>query len=308
LKSSSSVKDVNTNGHPVKKKFVFALNVNRLTGIERGKMETKKCSKCGEVKSINKFHKNKSSKDRHSQWCKICNYEYYKKNADRIKLKTKKWAENNLNRVKEARRTFKENNPNYMKEYNREYYKKNLEKFKKYYENTYKNNPDYFKKQNKKWDKNNPERRLELTKNWQKNNSEKHKTQQRGYQKKRMLNIKFRISSRISIAIWESLKGNKNGRHWENLVGYNLKDLMIHLEKLFKPDMSWNNYGRKGWSIDHIQPISSFNFTSYNDREFKQCWALSNLQPLWHRDNIIKGNNIIKNYINRFWYENYYKW
>ena len=34
--------------------------------------KTKKCSKCGEVKSLEDFHKNKNYKDGHHYWCKKC--------------------------------------------------------------------------------------------------------------------------------------------------------------------------------------------------------------------------------------------
>lgn len=61
-----------------------------------------------------------------------------------------------------------------------------------------------------------------------------------------------------------------------------------NVEKKFDENMSWNNYGK--WHIDHIIPISWWEYNSKNDREFKQCWGLANLQPLWAKDNFIKGN------------------
>jgi 5-methylcytosine-specific restriction endonuclease McrA len=47
--------------------------------------------------------------------------------------------------------------------------------------------------------------------------------------------------------------------------------------------MTWENYGE--WRVDHIKPISSFNFTDINDDEFKKCWPLENLQPLCEKEN-----------------------
>jgi hypothetical protein len=38
----------------------------------------------------------------------------------------------------------------------------------------------------------------------------------------------------------------------------------------------------------HIRPVSSFTFTSADDTEVKACWALTNLRPLWKRDNLTK--------------------
>ena len=41
--------------------------------------------------------------------------------------------------------------------------------------------------------------------------------------------------------------------------------------------------------IDHITPLSSFNFETPDDPEFKAAWALSNLRPMWGPDNISKS-------------------
>lgn len=62
---------------------------------------------------------------------------------------------------------------------------------------------------------------------------------------------------------------------------------MAHLERQFSPGMSWANYGR--WHIDHDTPVARFNFDSAEHPEFKACWALTNLKPLWARDNLSKG-------------------
>lgn len=99
-----------------------------------------------------------------------------------------------------------------------------------------------------------------------------------------------RISHGMGILIGRALKSNKSEYHWEQLTGYTLKNLMYHLEFQFKPGMTWENYGKNGWHIDHIKPRSSFFYKCAQDQEFKQCWALSNLQPLWASQNISKGN------------------
>ena len=79
---------------------------------------------------------------------------------------------------------------------------------------------------------------------------------------------------------------HKGGRSWEGLVGYTVLQLKEHLEKLFLPGMGWHNMAE--WHIDHVKPKSKFNYTSTEDQEFLDCWALKNLQPLWARDNLIK--------------------
>lgn len=85
-------------------------------------------------------------------------------------------------------------------------------------------------------------------------------------------------------------RGLKKGRcKWTELVGYSLNELTKHLERNFKEGMSWSNYGRNGWHIDHIKPSSFFNYVSFDCPDFKKCWSLENLQPMWEGDNIRKG-------------------
>lgn len=98
-------------------------------------------------------------------------------------------------------------------------------------------------------------------------------------------NPMVRLSRSISSRMRRALAGGKAGHQWESLVGYTLDDLMHHIEGRFQPGMSWVNHGIRGWHIDHIQPIASFHFETPDDPEFKKCWALENLQPMWWSDN-----------------------
>lgn len=87
---------------------------------------------------------------------------------------------------------------------------------------------------------------------------------------------------------------------WLGSLNYTRKDLKNHIEKQFTQGMTWDNYGKEGWHIDHIKPVSYFIFDDGSDLDFKKCWALSNLQPLWEKDNLSKGGSNtkinIKNY------------
>lgn len=113
----------------------------------------------------------------------------------------------------------------------------------------------------------------------------KYKNRERYYRNK--------VSWNFSRQIRKVLKniGGKMGYGWERIVGYNLSDLKQHLESKFKNGMNWNNYGE--WHIDHERPISSFNITSIGCDDFNKCWSLSNLQPLWAKENISKSNKYI---------------
>ena len=108
---------------------------------------------------------------------------------------------------------------------------------------------------------------------------------------------RFRERNRIRFAISQGMRRSlkhgrsKNGNHWENLVGYTIQELIDHLTKLFKPGMTLENFGE--WQIDHIIPVSSFKIESIECENFKKCWELSNLQPLWAVENMSKGDKII---------------
>jgi 5-methylcytosine-specific restriction endonuclease McrA len=56
--------------------------------------------------------------------------------------------------------------------------------------------------------------------------------------------------------------------------------------------MSWDNCNE--WHIDHIIPKAAFNYEKPEDIDFKKCWALKNLQPLWAKENHEKKDKLLK--------------
>jgi hypothetical protein len=99
----------------------------------------------------------------------------------------------------------------------------------------------------------------------------------------------LKLSSGIRCGILKSVKrGSKAGRHWEGLVGYTVDDVKTHLERRFSPGMTWENQG-SCWHIDHKIPVAAFNFETPDDIDFKRCWSLKNLRPLWATENMSKG-------------------
>jgi hypothetical protein len=100
------------------------------------------------------------------------------------------------------------------------------------------------------------------------------------------------LHNAIRSKIHRQLINGKGGKKTFELLGYTPEQLKRNLEKKFLPGMSWDNYGK--WHIDHIIPRAAFNITSFNDIDFKRCWALSNLQPLWAMDNYTKRDKIVR--------------
>ena len=144
----------------------------------------------------------------------------------------------------------------------------------------------------KEYRKKNRGRIYEYMKKYREENRKKLAKQRNEYKKiRRIKDPIFRLNERISNHIRVSLRrGTKNNKHWESLVGYTQGELIIHLEKQFKDGMTWEN--SKEWHIDHIIPISAFNFSKPEHEDFKRCWSLSNLQPLWATDNVEKSDKL----------------
>jgi hypothetical protein len=78
-----------------------------------------------------------------------------------------------------------------------------------------------------------------------------------------------------------------------SLIGCSPAFLKEHLEKQFKAGMTWENYGKNGWHIDHKLPCASFDLENENERN--KCFHYTNLQPLWALENILKKDKILQN-------------
>lgn len=104
---------------------------------------------------------------------------------------------------------------------------------------------------------------------------------------RRRRNPKLRLDHRMGQMVYLALRAKKGGRRWEDLVNYKLADLVKHLERQFLKGMSWENIGE--WHVDHIRPRSMFRYNDENCDEFKDCWAITNLRPLWAKDNLTKN-------------------
>lgn len=219
-----------------------------------------RCKQCGEDKQLIFFYEDKSYKSGYRDICKQCTRDkkriYYLNKQENIKISTRLRRAGDLEKARCYDR--------------------------KRYEYNKKNNPERIirkyevqKISSAIWKKNNPDKVLK----WWKNKDTKRRGTPIG-----------KLNDNIRRGISLSLHGGKAGRSWESIVGYTVDDLKKHLEKQFSKGMTWNNYGE--WHVDHKNPRSIHNFKSSDDIDFKKCWELKNLQPLWKKDNLIKSNKI----------------
>ena len=185
--------------------------------------------------------------------------EYYIKNREKIREKQKRYYENNYQEIiKRSKQRYKDN-PQKAKIYQKLWKKSNPEKVKKYH---------------------NPEKERE----WNR----------RSFNKTRRNDQKYKLNSNMRKAMGISLRGNKNGRHWETLVDYTLNDLIKHLKRTIPENYTWGDLFNGKLHIDHIIPISAFNFTKPEHADFKRCWTLENLQLLPKEENLRKSYRLLK--------------
>jgi len=78
-------------------------------------VRTKKCPRCGEIKPLSSFNKDKAQKDGHRNICKICqrlhHKEYYQNNRGRESQRRKKYYQNNRDKELQRCKEHRKNNP-----------------------------------------------------------------------------------------------------------------------------------------------------------------------------------------------------
>jgi hypothetical protein len=191
------------------------------------------------------------------------NKRYWEKNKERLKIK---------NRERGKRYRANPKNKEKIKESNRKYAIKNREKIFAYHA---------------KYRKENKEEINRKIREWYYKNIKKVKKRIKMYNKVYRNTLHFKIKDNMRRRIRTALKkdNGKKTQRTMKLVGCTVEELKQHIEKQFKPGMSWKK--RHLFHIDHIIPCASFDLTKLSQQ--KKCFHYTNLQPLWAIDNIKKG-------------------
>ena len=219
---------------------------------------TKKCNKCLTEKPIYEFNNHKNGKHGVRGDCKLCRRLYTKKYRETNKEKEfsrhKKYRIENANKQKERSSIFYQKNKSKINEYRKEYNLLNKDKVSL-----------QFKIAGKKWRNKNKNYQNERKKN--------------DY----MYKIRVNLTSRINM-FFKYSKMTKNCKTMD-ILGISIEGFKEHLKSKFTERMNFDNYGMRGWHIDHIIPLSSAD----TEEEIIKLCHYTNLQPLWWDENIKKG-------------------
>lgn len=193
-------------------------------------------------------------------------------------------------------------NQQIYKEYHRKYELSRKGKRLDYYEA----NKEHFKETSKLWRLENKQKRSEydkqyrlknrklkneINKRYRMNNKERVLLSNKIYSTNRKrTDVQYRLACSLRSRLGNAIRNKtKTGSAVKDL-GCSIAELKTYLEKQFKDGMSWNNWGCKGWHIDHKLPLTYFDLT--DRKQFLSAVHFSNLQPLWAMENIRKGNRI----------------
>ena len=147
---------------------------------------------------------------------------------------------------------------------------------KKYYIRFRQRNPEYMKKYMKTWNKDNFDKRKLHHKNRLKSD------------------IQYKLGCCLRRRLGCALKGNQKVGSAVRDLGCSIVEFKKYIESQFQTGMSWDNYGYRGWHLDHKIPLAKFDLT--DRQQFLIANHYTNLQPMLGTDNMKKSALSILDY------------
>lgn len=228
--------------------------------------DSKKCSVCGEVKPISEYFTSQGSTK-----CKPCFTAYARqwrvkhpeKSREIARLAARRARLANPEAVRARERRGREGRRDQINAAHREWRRKNKAEW---------------RRKRKAREAKNKERMREWA---------------RQYQRRRLAtNPQYKMAHALRTRLGKVLRLARAEKMASAVrdMGCTLAELQSHIESLWLPGMSWDNYGVHGWHIDHKTPLASVDL---NDREqVLKVIHYTNLQPMWAEDNLSKGCKI----------------
>lgn len=227
--------------------------------------------------------------------------EWYKKNRDKILLKQKIRRQDPHIKEKAKQRAHRwwlknreailakiKNDPakvEKMRQRSRQYYivhrdellargelrqQANQEKINEQARNRYAKNPQKYRQYQKDWRQRNKER----------TNLKDRKRDQEKYKTDPQFKLTKLLRNRLNASVRNSAKRGSAVRN----LGCTIPEFKRYLESQFEPGMSWDNWSKTGWHIDHIKSLYLFDLT--NPQDVRRALHYTNMRPMWATDNL----------------------
>lgn len=201
---------------------------------------------------------------------------YDKANRVRRNANKREWRKANPEKELASQAAYRSRHPDRIKAYreaNRERYSENGKAW-------YAANRERATATRRKWLDDNRDRVRECAAKW--------------FREEKHTNPVFRVGVTIRNRILNGIK-RESGRmgevaksaRTEEMLGCTYAQACQHIESLWQPGMTWRNHAPRGWHIDHITPLAAFDLRDPEQQRI--AFHYTNLQPLWARDNQVKG-------------------
>lgn len=216
------------------------------------------CWACGNKKCIDNFCRCAGNKDGYKNQCRDClskkSKQFRKDNLEQVHIKSKAYVEKNRKAINEG-------------------------KLKSHYAHKEKNNKscrDYYRR--------NKDKILKRAGRWTQNRLK--------------TDINFKLSHNLRSRLRRAMEIDQKTGSAVSDLGCTIDELKMHLEAKFYPnpetgeEMTWDNWGRNGWHVDHRIPLITIKTASDKELQTKICCHYINLQPLWEKENISKSGKV----------------
>lgn len=216
--------------------------------------------------------KYKGRREHHPERIRAAKRAWFQKNKERLRERKNEWAEAHREEISQKHKIWREVNNARLREQGRAARAEDPDRYREYGKRYRLKNPDLVSKRHAEYKAS--EAGKQYHRNWQR--------------KRRAEDPNFRTLQQIRTRIYHATvaqRAEKSSRTVE-LLGLAIPDFRAHIASLFKPEWSWENYGRI-WELDHIKPCASFDLT--DPAQQRQCFHWTNYQPLSIFDNRSKG-------------------
>jgi len=253
-------------------------------------MDGKRCTKCGEVKPIEDFNKDKTKKDGLYPACKPCRKALYcerlKKDPMYRERETTRLREYQRNRYKDSEYREKMNAQacRRYREYRKDpvYLARASENTRRCHHNRYATDPVYREKYKA--------RQRDRWKGPANEAAKARKTvRMRARHHERMREPEYRLRINLRQRCKNAIINGYKAESTLALLGCTWQHAPEHIEAQFIDGMTWDNYGEY-WQLDHIIPCAAYDLRE--PAEQYRCFNFRNLRPLEATANISKKDKL----------------
>lgn len=139
---------------------------------------------------------------------------------------------------------------------------------------------------------------------YQRNKKEMNKRSGEKQKLRKQTDPEFKLKAQIRSKVCTLIRGTQKSYTALEALGCPVEEVMAEIAAKFQPGMTWENWGKHTWHIDHVKPLSAFNLL--DPVQMKAAWHYTNLEPKWAKDNLSKWCRFTPEDERRYYHERAY--